>query len=224
MPIQDQALVRLPSPRPQPFAPAVIREACLPVIPQVSAWLKSHVPLLTLDDKAVEFCLVTAFATPHVGADAFRAGLILYQPAVAWPVDMALVRLLDEIVSRLPGALKVVVGRWVIEHGLRFPGEAGDMVEYFDDQDQQRAGRVYCVLPATGTAVITRAADEINTIICLEQVVANLTRGIYQPVERELGRRFADAPALAASCTEFAGARPASPAQVRPNPEPPMVA
>lgn len=224
MSIHDQALVRLPVPRPQPFEPAVIREACRPVIPAVAGWLKLHAPMLSLDDQAIEFCLIAAFATPHVGADAFRAGLILAQPAVAWPVNMALVRLLDEIASRLPGALKIVVGRWVVEHGLRFPGAAGDMIEYFDEEDQQRAGRVYCALAATGTAVITRAADERNVTICLEQVVANLTQGLYQPITRELGRRFADAPALAASCTEFAGPRPAPTARVGVNPEPPMVA
>lgn len=195
--VRPRGLVEIPvdDPRPDPMADKVILTAVCPVAPAILKWAEPRCPV-ALDERRVQFMTTVAFL--KAGADSFRAGNILHTE-FALPVDRTLVGLLDAVVERLPGALKIVVGEWVARHGLRFPAHPNDIIEYYDEHDRQVSGRVYGLDPILGLATVIRASDEVGVRVCLEQVVANTSQGLYEPIRRPLGMTYEDAPARIAA-------------------------
>lgn len=213
MSLLARALTSVPpaDPRPLPLAPEVVGRAVTPFAPALVAWAeKARLPMI--DEPRAVFALTTAIC--KAGVDAFRVGCVLREN-FRWPVDIALVREIEEIASRLPAALRVVVAEWVARTGLRVPAKAGDLIEYADEHDCQMAGKVYAVHSSMGYCTVIRQTDERAINVCAEQIVANVTTGLYAPQEpRPLGTRYENAPALAAEDARRKASRPAQPAPV----------
>lgn len=198
--IHSRALRRVDpkDPRPHPLAEIICGRAAQVVAPEVLKWANGRVPDF-LDDSRATFVVTVALA--KAGADAFRAGTVLRE-TFFFPVDMALVKLLDQAIDLLPSCLKVVTGEWAMRTGIRFPGKAGDLIEYYDENDCQVAGKVHTVDAAHAMAVVIREIDDEAVKVCAEQVVANVTQARYEPESPELGIQYEDAPALIAAQPE----------------------
>lgn len=215
-------------PRPDPMSPTVVRVAVEPIADALLAWCNGRVPVL--DTEAVIFSVTVAVI--HAGADSFRIGTTLREQ-FHFPVDRALITLLDEVVDRLPAALKIVVGKWSARNGMRFPAKDGDLIEFLDDTETPVAARVYAVDKLLCLALVIRQSDERTTRVCAEQVIANRTQSRYEPETPVLGARYENAPALmeAANAEDRArkragAATPVGPALTPPprDPQPPRAA
>lgn len=168
----------------------------------VITWAKPRA--VPVDAEQVKFAVVAALK--RAGADAFRLGVFL-QTAFGWPVDYALVHLLDHAVNVLPQSLTQVTAEWAVRTGLRFPAKTGDTIEYVDVNGAPAVGIVKAlapmraaafVLPVTGDILVDDANDTAVTVNA-EDVFANVTTNTYTPIDPPLGVTYVDAPALGAA-------------------------
>lgn len=188
-----QPLVPVPAgdPRPDPMGPEVINRAIVPFLPEVLAWAEARYPIWH-DGDVIRFALNTCIR--NQGADAFRVGVLL-TASYKVPVDFALVKIIDRILTELPTALRRVVGEWCMRTALRFPGGTGDRIVYLDEGDIPRTGVVKAVDRALGCAIVDRPEHGL-TRVCIEQVIQNRSQGWTTRADlpkREIGFTHPDA-------------------------------
>lgn len=153
----------------------------------LTGWAKGRT---SLNAAALDFAISTSVR--RAGFDAFRTGLVL-STAFQVPVDDDLVKVLRDFIFQLKPACRVVTAEWVIRTGFRFPAAAGDFIEWVDDHNRRKLGRVYGLNTLLATATVIRADDERAEIVLGEQVVANQTHGLLGRQTPILGARYEDA-------------------------------
>lgn len=118
--------------------------------------------------ETVTHCIVQANADP---ARAARLMELTYQ----WKVSDRIIWHFEVVKKNLPLVLGQRIARWVIETGIRFPADAGDMIAFVGTSDStQRHAKVVKVFNATASALV-RGENGSEGIVFSEQVIVNHT-------------------------------------------------
>lgn len=93
-----------------------------------------------------------------------------------WPVDFALVLILDGLIKRLPGLLRKATAEWVIISALRVPASVNDTVVFIGTGGVLLTGKVETLDRAVAVAEV-RINDAVVFDVPAETVVANHRTG-----------------------------------------------
>jgi len=181
------------APRPTALHFDVVSRGVRGAIIPIAAWCAARIQV---NEEAMVFAVATSIV--RGGLDGFRSGCALREH-FNWPVDYTLTRILHEITERLPSALKVETAEWVIRTGLRFPGAVGDKIEFIDESERRFAGEIMALEKSFAGAIVRLDKDDALARAFAEQVVANVTQGLYEEITPVLGARYDDAVALGAA-------------------------
>lgn len=136
-------------PRPDLTSDAVIVRAVLQVEDELTEWVRKRLTQAAPKEQVV--ALVTV-AIKETGADGFRAAHRLME-SCGWPADYGLCRMIQSACDQLPFARRLVVMEWVMANNVRFPVEAGELVEW-KANGKTRTGLVYAVNRSEAAAVV----------------------------------------------------------------------
>lgn len=172
-------------PRPDTFSSEVILSVIRPNLKDLQGWLQYRVP--GLEDDIVRECAYHAIDTGR--GDAFSAALVLREE-LNWPADAHLVFILHNMCAAIPVAIRYAEREWQMRTGVRFPGEKGDTIEWYDESNRRYTGVVQTIDKVNAVAFVQPMVGKINQgaprRVKAERVTENRTRAVG---ERPIGFR-----------------------------------
>jgi hypothetical protein len=156
-------------PRPTLYGSSTIRRALTRHASAITDW--AHLRKYSSD---AEFVIQTVVdALEHALGDGDKAVQTL-QTLHGWKADMNLRNHVAVAAKHFPECFNYLVTEWVLRTGIRFPGKPGDLVLYWD-KENQRKGRVAKVYNKFSTADIE--GENGTKVVAAEHVIMNITSG-----------------------------------------------
>lgn len=168
-------------PRPKWNDPEVQAAAVKAHIGDAAAWASASTDIdLSTEDAQKQFLALITLAVQE-SADAYTAGRYL-ETFMGWPVDAALIRVLDRAYAAMPRHVDPFIHAWVMKERVRFPAKNGDFVKFrVGPVDMQ--GTVVAVIAREARAIVevrTGPTTTKNMSVNAEEVTSH-TKGIAKP-------------------------------------------